>query len=118
LLWAETTNTAVSQARVTRSSRWRFRRLRTPATHAPSLAGVRSRLQRQREDQVTLAWETAVFVVSAQSKQGLQPLSYYIERVRPRKPRSGQEIVQYFTDLSASGADVTVTTNQAAAKEG
>lgn len=72
------------------------------------MAGVRRRLQREREERLTLAWETAA--LSAQAQRGkLDPLERYLERVRPRAPRTGAEILQIFRDLAAQGADIAIT---------
>lgn len=72
------------------------------------LAGVRSRLQREREDRLVLSWETAALSVAAQAGK-LDPLDQYLAKIRPRKPRTAQEIALMFADLAAGGADVTIT---------
>lgn len=69
---------------------------------------MRRRLQREREDRLVLAWETAALSAAAQSGK-LDPLDRYLERVRPRAPRSPAEILQVFRDLAAAGADIAIT---------
>jgi hypothetical protein len=72
------------------------------------LRGVRKRLQREREDRLTLAYECATLGAVAQNGK-LGRLDEYLARVRPRKKLNPQQLLQVFRDLAGAGAPMTIS---------
>lgn len=77
------------------------------------LRGVRSRAQREREDRLTLAFETAVLTGTAQAGK-LEKLETYVRRVRPRPKMTPGQMLAVFQDLAAQGAPITITRTEGA----
>lgn len=69
---------------------------------------MRRRLQREREDRLILAWESAA-LGGAASAGKLPPLDECLARVRPRVKLTAKQMLQVFRDLQGAGAPITIT---------
>jgi hypothetical protein len=78
----------------------------TPDTFGLTMKGVRKRMERESDAQITLAWQTGAFAASAQAGK-LKPLRSYIRKPGPvQKP---SEMLAHLREFQARGAGMKIT---------
>ncbi len=65
----------------------------TPGTFALAMKGVRKRLERENDDRLALAWQTAAFGGAAQAGK-LKPLKHYMRKSGPQSPKEMVEMLK------------------------
>lgn len=75
----------------------------TPGTFQIVMEGVRKRLQRERDDRIALAWETAAFTRT----ERLKPLKQYLGN-GPAKRQAPSEMLAALRAFQAAGANMTI----------
>jgi hypothetical protein len=81
--------------------------VQTPASFRAVVAGVRRRLQREREDRLVLAHETAALGGAAHAGK-LQDVDHYLEKIRPRTRKTPEQLLRVLQDAAARGAPMTI----------
>lgn len=89
--------------------------LQTPATFQLAMQGVRKRLERENDDRLRLAWETAAMSAAAQANK-LKPLKYYLGQ-RNRKKQTPTEMLAVFRAFQANGAGMTIRRVELASRD-
>lgn len=77
----------------------------TRRTFAAAIAGKIDALQRQRERDLTLAWDIANFMNAGPK---LKSLSTYLNQIRPRQPMSTDDIVASFRAMQGRGVKMNI----------
>lgn len=78
----------------------------TPDTFSLAMKGVRKRLEREAEDAITTAYNTAALAATAQAGK-LKPLRHYLRK--PGQKQSPDEMMAILRMFEARGAGMKIT---------
>lgn len=78
----------------------------TPASFALSMKAVRKRLEREDDDRLVMAWQTAALCGAAQAGK-LKPLKHYLRKPGPKQKQS--DMLAILKEFQARGAGMKIT---------